>query len=664
MLWKGSVTRCIAHFKTRRWQRAFFRIALASVFVLAAYVYWHAPVLAQTSQTVNSVSVVGRQAGLRSPDLYTLIGRIIYVFLSVLGLVFLGYLLYAGYLWMTGGEDTEKIAHARVMIQNAVIGLFIIGASFAITAFVLSRLGDVLDGGPSEQVSDGGGLSFPSAAGALGNRIVEYHLPERDATGVPRNTSIIVTFKEPIRLSSLIQGYDDNATPEDLTDDHATTTLNTATVHIVKVDGTSEEILPGDQVDVRFTEDRKTFVFKPKQWLGSASVNTNYRVELMPGRSGLLLADGSPAFGPESPSGYQWRFEVSTLVDLTPPKIVSIVPVRGIQPPNIIFQINFNEAVDPTSASGLFRGGRGFSNIEVSSVPVGSGSEVPSTRTEGNFVVSNRYQTVEFLPEEICGRNACGRDIHCLPRNAIMSVLAKAAQLSIEPPQALVVATAGGGGLYDGIVDVASNSLDGNGDGVAQGPALDSGHSAFSTASELDLTPPTIATTVPPVGTARYPAGSSEIDPEQKPQATFGIHADTPSVNILQASTVNSANIYITRQNEPVSLADTFWFYPFQTVLGVGGAPTDGSDEGVYGQLSIAHRSYARPLPTARAGTPPPVYAPVITSGVQNLLQNCFKPSAADACPATLGGPSGAGSPSCCNNRTQTGDCSFSSRTP
>ncbi len=664
MLWKGSVSRCIAHFKTRRWQRAFFRIALVGVFAFVAYACWHAPVLAQTNQTINSVNVVGRQAGLRSPDLYTLIGRVIYVFLSVLGLIFLGYLLYAGYLWMTGGEDTDKITRARVMIQNAVIGLFIIAASFAITAFVLSRLGEVLEGGPPEEVSDGGVLSFPSAAAALGNHIVEYHLPERDATGVPRNTSIIVTFKEPIGLASVIQGYDDNATPEDLTDDNATTTLNTTTVHIIKIDGTREEILPADQVDVRFTEDRKTFVFKPKQWLGSASVNTNYRVELVPGRSGLLLADGSPAFGPESPTGYKWMFEVSTLVDLTPPRIVSIVPARGIQPPNIIFQINFNEAVDPTSASGLFQRGRGFSNIEVSSVPLGSNDDVPSTRVEGAFVVSNRYQTVEFSPEEICGQNACGRDIHCLPRNASMTVLAKAAQLSIEPPQALIVSTAGGGSLYDGIVDVASNSLDGNGDGTAQGPALDSGHSAFSTDSELDLRPPTIATTVPPVGTAQYPAGSSEIDPEQKPQATFGIQADTPNVNILQASTVNSRNIYITRQNEAPSLADTFWFYAFQTVLGVSGAPTDGSDDGVYGQLSIAHRPYARPLTTARLGTPPPVYAPIITSGVQNLLQNCFKPSAAAACPATLGSASVQGNPNCCNNRTQGGDCSFSSRTP
>lgn len=667
MLWKGSRWSRAAHSGSRT-QRILLGMAVFAFGLFALWLFAEpVSVLAQTTEAVQGVDTVGRQAGIRGTgtNLFTLIGRIIYAILGVLGLVLLGYLLYAGFLWMTAGDNAEKIEQARRMIQNAVIGLVIIGSSFAITAFILSRLNDVSTGGGGSSETAGGGLSFPSAAGALGNGIIEYHLPARDATGVPRNTSIIVTFKEPIRISSLVQGYDDNGTPADLTDDRPTTALNAGTLRIVKRDGTREETLRSDQVDVRFTEDRKTFVFKPREWLGSPTVNTSYRVDIMPGRTGLLREDGSPAFGPESPSGYRWPFEVSTVVDLTPPRVLSVIPLRGVHAPNVVIQINFNEAIDPTSAAGIFRAGRGFSNIEVSAGPIGDPS-APVSRVEGEWKIANRYQTVEFTTDDICGQNACGREVRCLPRSASISVLAKSAQLSTEPPQARIVSTLGGGALYDGIVDVASNSLDGNGDGTAQGPTRDHVNFAFGTGATVDLTPPRIETTIPPVGMTAYPSGSSNLDPAHEPQATFGSRADAPLVNILQGSTVNSSNVYITRQNEPPeAAADTFWFTAYQTILNGTGAVA-GAEDAAFGRVGITHRPYARPPrgPTGGPAPLPPVYAPVITSGVQNLLQNCFKPSASAACPATVGGPGVPGNPNCCDNRPQSAACSFSRRTP
>ena len=664
MLWKGSGSLRTATFTQRSWQRVVFKIAVFVCCIAGFTVFSHSFAFAQTNEAVQNVATVATQAGVNaSGDLYVLIGRVIYALLSVLGLVLLGYLLYAGFLWTTAGENVENVERARRMIQNAIIGLFIIAASFAITAFVLSRLSDISSSAGEGDSAGGPRVSFPSAAGALGNGIIEYHLPMRDAVGVPRNTSIIVTFKESIKISSLIQGYDDAGTPADLTDDHTATALNVGTIHIVKIEGAREETLASDQVDVHFTEDRKTFVFKPKAWLGSSTVNMPYRVEIMPGRTGLLREDGQPAFGPDFPSGYRWRFEVSTVVDLTPPQITSIVPARGVQPPNVVIQINFNEAIDPTSASGIFRAGRGFSNIEVSS---GSSDPLaPTTRVEGEWKISNRYQTVEFVTDDICGRNACGRDIRCLPRSASIALIARAASLSAEPPQARIVSTGGGGALYDGIVDVASNSLDGNANGTAQGPGADDAHSAFGTSADVALTAPRISSTTPVFGVADYPVGSSNLPPEHEPTASFGPRPlEIAPVNMLQASTVNSANVYMTLQNEPAESArDTFWFTPYETLLTAVGAPATGEDA-AFGRLALTHRLYARLPRTAAPGTLPPVYAPIITSGVQNLLQNCFKPSASATCPATVGSGTVPGNPNCCDDRPGSTACSFSHRTP
>lgn len=105
--------------------------------------------LAQTPgnpfDTANtSIGTVRTQSGVTGTnDVYTIAGRIINVVLGFLGIVLLGYLLYAGFLWMTSGGESDKAEQARTMITNAIIGLVIIVAAFAISSFVLSSLVNV-----------------------------------------------------------------------------------------------------------------------------------------------------------------------------------------------------------------------------------------------------------------------------------------------------------------------------------------------------------------------------------------------------------------------------------------------------------------------------------------------------------------------------------------
>ena len=69
------------------------------------------------------------------------IGKIIGTALSFVGVLFLVLIIYAGLLWMTAQGNDTKIATARGIITNAVIGLIIVMSAYAITAFVGSTVG-------------------------------------------------------------------------------------------------------------------------------------------------------------------------------------------------------------------------------------------------------------------------------------------------------------------------------------------------------------------------------------------------------------------------------------------------------------------------------------------------------------------------------------------
>ncbi len=75
-----------------------------------------------------------------SDNLTQIIGNIINVLLGFLGILLLAYMLYAGFLWMTAMGDSDKVDEAKTIIKNAVVGLIIIAAAFAISNFVLQQL--------------------------------------------------------------------------------------------------------------------------------------------------------------------------------------------------------------------------------------------------------------------------------------------------------------------------------------------------------------------------------------------------------------------------------------------------------------------------------------------------------------------------------------------
>jgi hypothetical protein len=62
-------------------------------------------------------------------------------FMSVLGILFLAFVIYAGIAWMTAAGDEDKIRKAKGTLTTGIIGMVIILAAFSIAQFVVIAFG-------------------------------------------------------------------------------------------------------------------------------------------------------------------------------------------------------------------------------------------------------------------------------------------------------------------------------------------------------------------------------------------------------------------------------------------------------------------------------------------------------------------------------------------
>ncbi len=262
------------------------------------------------AETLNTGLDFAAQTGLSGQDIRVTIAKIIRIVLGFLGILAVGLVMYAGFIWMNSGGNEEKIAQAKLILRNAAVGLVIILASFGIVSFILSNLIKATGNGNG----NGNGNNNGEGIGALGNGIIKSVYPEPYQRDVPRNTSIIVTFREPMLASSICDSV---------------TGSPAVCSPLAKIKPDSIKIFktpPGDNpasntTDVRVSSlDNKTFVFKPAgpAYLGSPLGPTDYTVNLT---NELKKANGDPEF---RLTYFRWNFQVNNLLDLISPKIKSI----------------------------------------------------------------------------------------------------------------------------------------------------------------------------------------------------------------------------------------------------------------------------------------------------------------------------------------------------
>ncbi len=421
-------------------------LTLGVVFLFIA-----SPVLAQ----VNTGLEFGANTGLANTDPRVVAAKVIRIVLSFLGIVAVGLVIFAGFLWMTSGGDEEKVRKAKKILINAVIGLAIILSAWGITTFIIGRLTNSFGGGPG---GPGGGGGVGGGGGALGGGILESHYPARDARGVPRDTNIFVNFKEVMKEDTLItdSGQKDG-------NNNPIYYLNDSNIKIYRTDEGIDKSLAASQVYAYKTQDGKTFIFDPIDNLGSADEPIWYTVYL---GNGIQTVKGQTAFGI---NGYDWNFEVSTKLDLESPYVKNVIPIYkdyegklttgqgfssfvncvkkecgvddlancqdknlgdartkcGAWPMNTTVQINFSEAIDPRVIDPAYNSLKVYNFGPDPSNPV----NMKFTEVAGKFVITNEYKTVEFVTDNFCGINSCGGEVYCLPANADLLGLVRAASL-------------------------------------------------------------------------------------------------------------------------------------------------------------------------------------------------------------------------------------------
>ncbi len=118
------------------------KLFLTLALIETAFFAWAVTAIAADPLNLTSkMSVVGPAAGYGGErTLPQIVGGIIQSFLLLLGVIFLAYTVYAGYLWMTARGNEEQLTKAKAVIRGSIIGIIIVMGAYAITAFVVNQV--------------------------------------------------------------------------------------------------------------------------------------------------------------------------------------------------------------------------------------------------------------------------------------------------------------------------------------------------------------------------------------------------------------------------------------------------------------------------------------------------------------------------------------------
>jgi len=112
-------------------------IVLHSLFIfLLAIPSRAAGVLQNALDTANRTNAKAQLPDADNPAF--IIGDIIKYALGFLGTVFLIFIIYGGFLWMTAAGNEQQIEKAKKILSSSVIGLLIVILSYGLSLFIIN----------------------------------------------------------------------------------------------------------------------------------------------------------------------------------------------------------------------------------------------------------------------------------------------------------------------------------------------------------------------------------------------------------------------------------------------------------------------------------------------------------------------------------------------
>ena len=585
------------------------------------------------AQPLDTGLAYAEQTGLPTTDIREIIANIIRVALGLLGIIAIGIILYGGWLWMTAGGNEEQIERAKKTLINGTVGLAIILSAYSIVLFVMRLLG--IGGGEG----DGGqyayqppGIVNMTGSGAWG-KVITDHYPTRGQKDVPRNTKIAITFAKPINLASVATQVQDGEQGTVLVLNTSAISLKARIPSSTASSGFEEIVYPntirfyGFPVEVTLpsgatTTELYTIVLEPQTLLGDREKDITYAVRI---NNNVQTMDNKSVFANTASSYYEWLFTCGTLEDNDPPYVVDIYPGNGeVVPKNATIQITFNEPIFPnaqasfaTSSNGLYYQDKTNGNYPIVFIKSGH-----SSMPLGTFKITNQYRTLEFASSLLCGTNACGLPIYCLPACDLSGcsnniddyeVVFKTAPTTTNPnkPKWSVDLNS----AQSGVMDMAGNAMDANHNNIYERNTAapfavgfsnpDNYGWAFKISTDIDRSSPYIM--------------NLSIGPETE------MVLANDDLNILWSKRMKFLTLYSMAINEhpsPENRCSILKVSPCSTEP-LGKSP---SSSNYFNAAIAATTTYTQILHTPFLDGLNIYYLPEITSAVEDINGNCFYP--------------------------------------
>lgn len=124
----------------------FIQKTISILFLLSLFFIVAQPVKAditdafKNSRLTGFANNMGYDATASSTTVEGVVGIALKAIFSLLGVIFMIYIIYGGALWMTASGSEERIKEAQTIIKRAIIGLLITVLSYSITYFVVDIL--------------------------------------------------------------------------------------------------------------------------------------------------------------------------------------------------------------------------------------------------------------------------------------------------------------------------------------------------------------------------------------------------------------------------------------------------------------------------------------------------------------------------------------------
>ena len=112
------------------------------VSIVISFTLFSSPVHAAKTFQANTAALntVVTKSGIEKTDVNSMFSNIVSVAMGLTGIIYLGFMVYAGFKWMTARGNEQDITDARNTIIAATIGLIVIIGAYAITNFVSEQL--------------------------------------------------------------------------------------------------------------------------------------------------------------------------------------------------------------------------------------------------------------------------------------------------------------------------------------------------------------------------------------------------------------------------------------------------------------------------------------------------------------------------------------------